>query len=166
MKKNDGLKIKQCLVVGFICMLALVFIGVTINHRMLAKWQPDQSIVGTWVGSGETRKFGELEKINVVISIDESGNVTGMVGEALLEECVIKLNRNEFERFINIKNDYIIKNGHIIGTIKVEDDIAYRDITIPFDIHDDTIGGTLFQVEGLTYPDPILLHLELKKTND
>ena len=165
MKKITGLKIKQFVVV-FMCMLALVFIGVTVNHRILEKWQPDQSVIGTWIGSGETRKFGELEKINVVITIDESGAVTGMVGEALLEECVVKLNRNDFERFINVKNDYIIKDGHISGAIKAEDDTVYRDISMPFDIKEDSIGGTLFHVEGMTYPDPLLLHLELEKSKE
>lgn len=165
MKKIVGLNIKH-LVAGFICCLALVFIGVTINHRILEKWQPNQNLIGTWTGSGETRKFGELEKIDIEITIDESGVVKGLVGEALLEECVIRLNRNDFERFIKVKNDYILKDGHISGFIKSGDDIGTRNITMPFNIQDDTIEGTVFHVEGLTYPEPLLLHLQLKKIKD
>ncbi len=165
MKKIIGLDIKY-IFIGVIGMLVLVFVGVTINRQILDRWQPDQDIIGTWSGSGETRKFGELEKINVVITIDKSGSVKGVVGDALLEDCVIKLNRNDFERFINVKNDYIIKGGHLSGLINRDDDVAYRDITIPFDIQDDTIGGSLFHVEGITYPEPILLHLVLDKTGD
>lgn len=162
MKKRIGLNIKY-LLIGFICMLVLVFIGVTINHRILEKWQPDQSIVGTWIGTGETREFGKVEKVEVTIIIDESGTVNGTVGEALLEECVIKLNRNDFERFVNVKTDYIIQDGYIDGTIMSGDELTYRNITMPFNIQDDVIGGTLFHVEGLAYPDSLLLRLELEK---
>ena len=138
MKRIFGLNIKY-LLLALICMIALVFIGVSINHQMLEKWQPDQSITGTWIGSGETRQFGNLESIEIMMTIDESGIVSGTVGEALLEECVIKLNRNDFERFINVKNDYIIREGKVSGMINSRDDIAYRDISMPFNIIDDTI---------------------------
>ena len=162
MKRTIGLNIKY-LLLGLICMLVLVFVGVTINHRMLAKWQPDPKIVGTWIGSGESGKFGEKEKIKVSITIDETGLVNGKVGEASLEASYMRQHRNDFERFIHVKNDYIIQEGHISGKINAEDDIAYRDITIPFNIQEGIIKGTLFQVERFKYPDPLLLHVELEK---
>ncbi len=162
MKKRVELNIKF-LLIGFICMSVLVFVGVTVNHKRLESWTPDMSIVGTWTGTGETRQFGELEKIKVKIRIDKSGAVKGTVGEAALEECVIKLNRNDFERFINVKNDYSIGEGHLEGAVTSEDKLTYRNIMMPFNIEEDTIVGTLFRVEGLMYPEPLLLHLELKK---
>lgn len=162
MKKRIELNIKF-LLIGFICMSGLVFVGVTVNHKILESWTPDISIVGTWTGTGETRQFGELEKIQVKITIDKSGAVKGMVGEATLEECVIKLNRNTFERFLNVKTDYSIGGGHIEGAVTSKDKLTYRNIMMPFNIEEDTIEGTLFRVEGMMYPEPLLLHLKLKK---
>ncbi len=162
MKKLFEVKIKY-IMIGLLCSLVLIYVGVTINQQLMDKWQPDESIVGTWSGQGETRKFGELEDIEVTISIDEKGRVTGTIGDAFIEECTIDLNRNDFERFLGIKNDYIIHEGYIKGKITSNDELTYRDISIPFDIEDDVLGGTIFTVKGLTYPDPLILHLELMK---
>ena len=162
MKKLFGVNIKH-IIIGLICILVLIYVGVTINKRLMDKWQPDGSIVGTWSGFGETRKFGKLENIEVTINIDEKGNVTGTIGDAFIEECTIDLNRNDFERLLRIKSDYIIHGGYINGKITFNDELIYRDISIPFDIKEGVLGGTIFTVEGLTYPDPLILHLELIK---
>jgi len=162
MKKIFGVNIKH-IMIGFICTIVLIYVGVTINQHNMAKWQPDGNIVGTWSGHGETRKFGELEHIAVTINIDEKGIVTGTIGDAFIEDCTIDLNRNDFERLLKIKADYIIHEGYISGKITSSDELTYRNISIPFSIKEDVLDGTIFTVEGLTYPDPLLLHLELMK---
>ncbi len=162
MKKLFGVNIKH-IIIGLICILVLIYVGVTINQRLMDKWQPGGSIVGIWSGLGETREFGELEHIEVTISIDEKGIVTGTIGDAFIEECTIDLNRNDFERLLRIKTDYIIHEGYINGKITSNDELTYRNISIPFNIEEDVLGGTIFTVEGLTYPDPLILHLELMK---
>ena len=43
------------------------------------------------------------------ITVQKDGTVTGTVGEAKIVGCQISLNRNDFERYIKVKTDYIIK---------------------------------------------------------
>ncbi len=162
MKKLFGVNIKH-IMIGLIGILVLIYVGVTINQRIMDKWQPDDSIVGVWSGQGETRKFGELENIDVTINIDEKGVVTGTIGDAFIEECTIDLNRNDFERLLRIKSDYIIHEGYIKGKITSNDELTDRNISIPFSIEEGVLGGTIFTVKSLTYPDPLILHLELTK---
>ena len=58
MKKIMGIRGKY-LLFCFMGILCIVFIGVTINNQILEKWNPDQSIVGRWTGTGETSEFGD-----------------------------------------------------------------------------------------------------------
>lgn len=162
MKKIVGIQVKHLLVV-FFATIVLVFMGVSVNRQILERWTPEQTIVGTWTGVGETRGFGDLEEIEVRLVISESGSVSGSVGDAQIEDCDIKLNRNAFERFLRVKTDYIINDGYLQGQISDRDELSDRDISMPFNITDNVMDGTLFHVEGWSYPDPLLLHLNIEK---
>lgn len=148
----------------------LLIVGVLYNKSIMAKWEPDETIIGLWSGNGKSHidlpsdnseeYINTYTEVEIMIIIHEDGTVTGSVGDATLTECHITLNRTDFERSIHFKTDYIIK-GQLQDAIVVGDAISYRDITIPFNIEDDTLKGSLFLIKGWEYPYPIVARLRL-----
>jgi len=170
-RKVFGIKLKAIMIV-FVILVVLIALFAVINRSLLDKWRPQETLVGKWTGQAEI--FSEFKKgespstfpedwINIEITINEDGSVTGMVGDAKMENCSIKLNRNQFEKALGIKTDYIINGGDLVNGINEEDQSARRNISIPFDIKDGKISGSLFEVEKWKYPDPLFPRLTLIK---
>jgi hypothetical protein len=157
-------------IILLVIIFAIMSISVTINRRLLDDWNPPDSLVGKWEGSSEVFapfKIGESPSeypedwINIEISIDPAGGVTGNVGHAEFVGCVVKQNRNWFERFIGIKNDYVIRDCYIKNGIVQADTIDKREISIPFNVTGNEIKGSIFEVESWKYPDPLFPRVTL-----
>ncbi|MHC1784173.1 MAG: hypothetical protein AB9891_15710 [Anaerolineaceae bacterium] len=153
-----------------VIIIAIVSISVTINRRLLDNWTPPDSLIGKWTGVSEVFapfKVGESPSeypedwINIEISIDPAGEVTGKVGQAEFVDCTVKQNRNWFEKSIGIKTDYVIRDCYIQNGIVQSDTAKKRDISIPFSVIGSEIKGSIFEMENWKYPDPLFPRMAL-----
>lgn len=168
-KKVFGIRLKV-IIIALTILVVLIPISVAINRSLLDNWTPQEPLVGKWTGKSEIyadfkkgqspSEFPE-DSINIEIKINEDGSVTGIIGDAEMENCRIKLNRNRFERLLGIKTDYIIDGGYLKNGINKDDMKTKRNISIPFDLKDGKISGSLFEVERWKYPDPLFPRLTL-----
>lgn len=134
------------------------------------------TLVGTWHGESDIRlpivfvpepdddpTNDIIVPVGVEIAIHDDGTVTGMVGGAELRDCVLKQNRGELGRSLNIATDFIIMDGYLDGPIVPEDTVLQKDLTIPFNIVDEQLKGTLFWTMEWKYPLPLMPRIALVK---
>lgn len=167
-KRIFGIQLKS-IIIFLIIMLIIINISVAYNRKVMDDWNPPVSLTGKWAGQSEV--FARFKKgqfpsrdpedwIDIEIIIGADRSVSGRVGQAELVNCTVKQNRTWFERRINIKTDYIII-GNLKNGIIQEDTATGRDISIPFNLSDKEIKGTIFEVESWKYPDPLFPRLVL-----
>lgn len=133
-------------------------------------------LIGTWHGESRVRlpivfvpesdddPSDDVQvPVALNITIHDDGTVTGTVGDAELVECVLKQNRGELGRRLNMATDYIVMDGYLAGAIVPADETPEKALTIPFNIVDDHLRGTLFWVKEWQYPLPLLPQIELVK---
>lgn len=136
---------------------------------------PD-SLLGTWHGESTVRlpivfvpepDDDPGDDVRVLIAIDitihDDGTVTGTVGDAKMVDCVLKQNRGELGRRLNLATDYIIMDGYLVGPFVPADEVAEKAFTIPFNIVDGHMRGSLFWVKAWKYPLPLLPRIDLIK---
>lgn len=154
----------------------LTFLTVVILLSSLPKsglaWQPDSVLIGTWSGKAEVFapfKKGEYpstypeDYMEIVINIDENGNVTGHVGDAVFTNCVVTKNRGWLCKKLNWRTDYIVTHGTLDGPLVPADQETTRDFTIPFNIVDGKLDGGFMLKKPWKYPYPMLSRLDLVK---
>lgn len=129
----------------------------------------DPALVGVWEGDCEvglpvvfdpsqlpdnvarTRSIATL-----TITIREDATIDGTLGEAAIEASVLKRNRHELGRSLNVASDYIIIDGHLAGPIvSGADETDVKPFTLPFDLVDGRIQGGLMWRQTGKYPFPI-----------
>jgi len=129
---------------------------------------PD-TLAGTYSGNNgiivRYNKDGQYifyeDKVEVSIEISKTQLVTGRVGGAIFEDCKIVKNRGWISRQLNIKTDYLI-SGRLLGSTFKKDSITDKNISIPFNIENGEIKGSLFLTEtGQQFP--LISFLKLKK---
>jgi hypothetical protein len=96
------------------------------------------------------------QAVALTVIIHEDAVVDGTIGEATLQDSVLKQNRGELGRRLNIASDYIIINGYLSGPIVPgQDDNELKSFTIPFDLADEKIQGGLMWRQEWRYPYPL-----------
>jgi hypothetical protein len=147
----------------YILLIPVVFILFACNE-----WTIPANLPGIYTGNARAiiRFDNDGQYIyrdkNVMISlnIDSIGHVTGLVGEATFEECNVKQNRGWIARQLNIKTDFLIR-GMLKGNIFDKDTITNKDITIPFNIVNGELKGSLVQTtKGESFPMISILKLQ------
>ncbi len=135
-------------------------------------WTPPDSLVGHWsqVFDAATVSIKQPKgsihpdgAVQVNIWIHADGRVTGQVGAAELVQCRIKKNRSWLGRSLNFKTDFIIRGGYLQGGVISGDAVKKREFTIPFNIVNDNMRGSIMILQRWKYPHPLLPHLELQK---
>jgi len=135
----------------------------------------DASLLGTWHGaatvrppisfvppSDDTPRQPEVA-VSITVTIHDDARVTGAVGDAELVNCVLKYNRDELGRQLNIASDYIVIDGYLQGSIIPGDEELYKDFTIPFNVVDGHIQGSIMWLQKGKYPSP-LMRVDLVKS--
>jgi len=151
---------------AIVCVCVLITgISITLNNKKLSKMPSDANLIGEWGGevvlSYDSETNEPDETADMEITIDQSGNVSGKIGDAEFVGCQLSRNRTKFESLIDFKTDYIIL-GSLDGSVGKYDSNNIK-ITMPFNIEEDRITGTLFHVQRFKYPDPIVPGFSLNK---
>ena len=133
-----------------------------------------ETLLGTWHGESSVRlpivfvpepdndpSDDLFVSVTINITIHEDGVVTGMIGGAELKNCVLKQNRGELGRQLNVATDYVIIDGYMDGPIVTADEVLAKDLSIPFNVVDGRIEGSLFWRKAGRYPLPLIPHIEL-----
>jgi hypothetical protein len=99
--------------------------------------------------------------VQISLIINSSGNVIGLAGGAAFEGCNVVRNRGWVERQLGIKTDFLIK-GLLKGNTFDKDTVVNKNISIPFNIKNGELQGSLIQLtNGESYP--IISKLKLQK---
>ncbi|MCX6354378.1 MAG: hypothetical protein NTZ78_05680 [Candidatus Aureabacteria bacterium] len=130
---------------------------------------PPPELTGTWEGTSQlTRELwiqpdqkNSVENwLTVSLTVLPNGAVEGKAGGASLANCVVKRNRGWLARKFNIRTDYIIA-GYLNGKIAPKDTAGLKQITIPFNIIDGRIQGSIFTLKKWRYPNPVFPRLHI-----
>jgi len=102
-----------------------------------------------------------VESVLVSIIIDSTGLISGMVGDAVFDDCNIIQNRGWIEQQLGIKTDFLI-SGKLVGNTFDKDTLVNKNINIPFNIENGELKGSLLMIlKGEDFP--IISLLKLKK---
>lgn len=122
------------------------------------QWEVPAALIGQWESKQKvtvrTKVKGDYVFINapdsllLQFAIDEHGNVTGHLGNAVLEDCKVLKNRGDLGKTLHLATDYVIK-GELKGAIFPDDPYATKQISAPFDVINNKMNGSLFQMFGL-----------------
>lgn len=132
-------------------------------------WKMPDQLPGIYIGKERIivryEKNGQFifyeDSVYVSLSIGNNQQVNGTVGEAVFEGCKVNQNRGWIGRKLHIKTDFLIR-GRLNGTTFSRDSILKKSISIPFNIKNGELTGSLFnnnRSENL----PIISFLKLKK---
>jgi len=168
------MRLNKKMLVVFVVLVCASFVitgvSILVNQNALDSAPIEAQLSGDWSATGvlsfDSKTGAPSNFAEVAITIGEDGSVAGSVGSAQLVGCRLKKNRTGFEKAINIKTDYIISGGTLEGPICAGDSVAARDVTIPLNLENQLLVGTLFHIETMKYPDPIVSKLELAKIED
>ena len=156
---------RRCLLIiwmGAVAALLLVGCGATPISAV------DAALAGVWQGEAAVRPPISFEPppketprepevaVPLAITIHEDARVTGTVGDAELVDCVLKRNRGDLGRQLNVASDYIIMDGYLDGPIIPGDEELRKEFTIPFNIVDGHMQGSVMWLQPRKYPSPLL----------
>lgn len=151
--------------------LFILLIAATLLITACNEWNIPDSLPGIYTGKERALirydKNGQYiyrdEDVMVSLMIDSMGRVTGMVGEAAFAGCTVSQNRGWIERQLNIKTDFLI-NGILKGSTFKDDTIVKKDISIPFDIENGELKGSMFLISnGQDFPIISILKLQKRE---
>ena len=122
------------------------------------------SLIGTWQGkckiylpiSKNPELAHERDTIDVKIIIQKDGSVQGKVGDAEMVNCHLYNNRGWLGRLLHIKTDFIIKGGYLKGSLYKTDTVQVKNFTLPFNIIDGKMRGSVMQTFKWKYPFPLV----------
>jgi len=129
----------------------------------------EPSLAGTWRGECEinlpvvfdpTQLPDGVERtqrtLAMELTIHEDAAVDGTVGEATVKDSVLKRNRGEVGRRLNMASDYIITDGFLVGPlVSGADDNDRKSFTIPFNLVDNRIQSWIMWKQAWKYPYPL-----------
>ena len=161
---------KKTAVVLFLLVLILIIIAYllvsipnsTTDYEISGQWECSNAVPHDFT----TDESSESILVPIKLDIDSDGNVSGTVGDAVLENGKLKVNRNLIGRYFNVKSDYVIVDAEIIGAIANQDTKEIREVNIYLNYQDETLIGSVNLKEFLKYPDPVFSSLTLTKTEN
>ena len=134
---------------------------------------PSEDLIGTWEGTSdifrseqEHPRAAKEDWPTIRIDIMPDARITGYIGNAVLRDCRFYTKRGWLGRLLHIKTDYTIKGGSIVGAIAPEDTITHRNFTLPFNLEEGRIRGSVMVLERWKYPHPLVSRLRLEKRVD
>lgn len=155
----------------------LSFLLLTLSYLILQPsnsqaWQPDSTLTGNWQCRSEI--FADFKKgvypskepediIELSITINTDGKVSGTIGNAHFVNCRINKNRTWLGRTLHMRTDYIITGGYLEGKINSLDPGPKRTFTIPFNLADNSLKGSFMMTKPWHYPYPMFPRLNMTR---
>ncbi len=124
-------------------------------------WMPPNYLVGKWVGKAHIlSSFDKSDNsnnqteqiINIQLTIQQDGQVSGKIGDAQLIGCRVSKNRGWLGKKLNYWTDYIVNKGRLDGYVTARDKFNNREISIPFNIIDGRLNGCFWVLKKFSYP--------------
>ncbi len=145
----------------------ILFIAFLIGcFQLFAEGVVPQELLGSWVGESKAflKSDGVVirDSVRVEITFHENFSVTGKLGNSILNDCIFAYNRGKIGKFLNVKSDYIVKSGTLVGKISENDSQEIRRFTVPCNIKDNRLRGTFMQIFHFSYPYPVA-NIDLEK---
>lgn len=120
--------------------------------HLAGNWQCKQKVTVRTKVDGNFVFVQAQDSILLKFNIDDKGNITGRLGDANFVNCKVLKNRGELARKLNMATDFVVK-GELNGPIFANDPNPTKKISAPFDVKDNKMQGSLFQLFGLDlYP--------------
>jgi hypothetical protein len=137
------------------CIAYLLFVSCKeweVPTTLIGKWESKQTVKVRTKENGKYVFISAPDSIVFQFEIDGNGNVSGHLGDAIFENCKVSKNRGNLGRTLNLATDYVIK-GNLNGAIFSSDPHLTKEISAPFDIKNNKMEGSFFQMVGLDlYP--------------
>lgn len=132
---------------------------------------PPPELIGTWTGSVEI--FGSFkvqpypskaseDHQRVTITISADGTIEGKVGDATFKNSSVQKNRGWIGKKLNLKTDYIISGGTLQGKVTPKDKGTNSKFTVPFNIEDGKLKGTIMLIPKFPLTRPLNLPKQKK----
>jgi len=110
-------------------------------------------LVGTWSATREVAvrtsavPFRSVKSpVTIVVTIREDRSVDGWMGKAKFEGWA--RNRGMVGKTLDLFSDFVIA-GRLTRSIFPDDTLTVNEISMPFDVEENAITGTIFQKESL-----------------
>lgn len=110
-------------------------------------WQSKQQVKVRIKSDGKYVFLSAQDSVLLKMKIDQYGNITGTLGNAIFESCKVQKNRGELGRTLNLATDFVIK-GKLKGKIFDDDPYSEKEISAPFDVSNNKMNGSIFQLFG------------------
>ena len=102
----------------------------TINAELIGKWEGKGDIIVTWCN---------LDSLSFKLTIDSTGTVKGMIGDARIAEGAKVEKRSTVMKLLG-NGEYIIK-GKLVGYLVEKEKIARKGFTLMFSLKNGEING-------------------------
>ncbi len=120
--------------------------------HLLGNWQSKQAFTVRTKTDGNFVFVQAPDSVLLSFTIDNTGKLTGKIGNADLVNCKVEKNRGELGRKLNLATDYVVK-GELNGSIFQNDPNPNKKISAPFNVINNKMEGSLFQLFGMDlYP--------------
>lgn len=137
------------------CIAYVLFISCKqweVPSHLIGNWQAKQKVTVRDKQNGHFVFIPAPDSILIKFSIDKDGNISGQLGNATFTNCKVMKNRGDLGRKLNLATDYVIK-GELNGAIFEGDPHLKKEISAPFDVNQNKMNGSLFQLFGMDlYP--------------
>jgi hypothetical protein len=125
---------------------------VSAGSELTGKWTGRQAISVRLKQNWKQHSFVSAGPVVTRIMIHADGAVTGTAGDAVFTDCMLQRSRGHVLRLLQIGTDFEIR-GWLSGPVFQGDTIKAKQISIPFDLENDRMSGTLFHLQkGGLYP--------------
>lgn len=100
---------------------------------LIGQWSAQARIIVNW-----TRQ----KQMNVTLTVNADGSVTGRIGDAELQRGRLKLNRGWMGKQLHLATDYII-TGKLAGPVIAAEDIRRDGVNIPLNLKNGQLVGSV-----------------------
>jgi hypothetical protein len=104
-----------------------------VTSEMAGEWRGNARIIMNWC---------QETNLPLAMTIRADGTVTGQIGDAILTNAFLRLNRGAVAKKLNLKTDYIIV-GQLNGPIVAKENIVRRSVSIPLNFNNGMFAGGL-----------------------
>ena len=148
----------------------ILFIVIAVILTSCSQSESPKNLVGNWIGvqSVSTRYLDNennfcfiTDSLQVLITIQNDGKVSGHIGNSKFINCSVRRNTGWLGKIFHIGTENGI-DGFLTGRFNNHDKSMVKIIKIPFTVVDSTMKGTIFMINNSEML-PLIYTLRLKR---